>query len=79
MYKNPELKEALDMAIADMEKQIPKKPIYEADGYADGELVYDSAECPNCGHLFEYDINDWESAYCSDCGQAIDWSEEGES
>lgn len=27
MYNNPELKEALDMAIADMEKQIPKKPL----------------------------------------------------
>ena len=73
---NSDLAKALGMAIADMGKQIPKKPIYEVDGYADGELVYDSAECPNCGHLFEYDINDWESAYCLECGQALDWSEE---
>ena len=57
-----------------LEKKIPKKPEYEADGYADGELVYDYAKCPICGHDFEYGINDWGCEYCSDCGQKLDWS-----
>ena len=56
-----------------IKKQIPKKPYSEADGYADGELVYDYAECPVCGHDFEYGINDWGSEYCSGCGQKLDW------
>ena len=68
--------EALDVAIQALEKQIPKKPEYEGDGYADGELVYDYAKCPICGHDFEYGINDWGCEYCSDCGQKLDWSDE---
>ena len=68
--------EALDVAIQALEKQIPKKLEYEADGYADGELVYDYAKCPICGHDFEYGINDWGCEYCSDCGQKLDWSDE---
>ena len=56
-----------------LEKQVPKKPDYEADGYSDGKLVYDYAKCPICGHDFEYGINDWEAEYCSDCGQKLDW------
>lgn len=64
------------IGIAAIKKQIPMKPIYEADGYADGKLVYDYAECPNCGHFFEYCINDWWCNYCSDCGQKLDWSVE---
>ena len=68
--------EASKIAIQAIEKQIPKKPEYEADGYADGELVYDYAKCPICGHDFEYGINDWGCKYCSDCGQKLDWSDE---
>ena len=68
--------EAIDVAINALEKQIPKKPEYEADGYADGNLVYDYAKCPICGHDFEYGINDWGCEYCSDCGQKLDWSDE---
>ena len=67
---------ANEMAIQALEKQIPKKPDYEADGYSDGELVYDYAKCPICGHDFEYGINDWGCKYCSDCGQKLDWSDE---
>ena len=69
-------KEAFKTAIQAFEKQIPKKPEYEADGYADGYLVYDYAKCPICGHDFEYGINDWGCKYCSDCGQKLNWSEE---
>ena len=68
--------ENLVAAIQALEKQIPKKPEYEADGYADGELVYDYAKCPICGHDFEYGINDWGCEYCSDCGQKLDWRDE---
>ena len=33
----------------------PKKPYYEGDGYSDGELVYDTWICPNCGKSYEVD------------------------
>ena len=60
-----------------VEKQEPKKPTYEADGYGeDGNLIYDRAICPNCDNDdFEYDINNWGCKYCPDCGQALDWSD----
>ena len=66
----------MELIINALEKHIPKKLEYEADGYADGELVYDYAKCPICGHDFEYGINDWGCEYCSDCGQKLDWSDE---
>lgn len=61
-----------------LEKQTPLAPDYEADGYADGKLVYDMAYCPVCGHEFEYGISGWGSAYCPDCGQVLDWSADQE-
>lgn len=70
--------EFVRMAINALEKQIPKKPEYEADGYADGELVYDYAKCPICGHDFEYGINDWGCKYCYDCGQKLNWESDEE-
>lgn len=73
---NSPLTIALNVAIEALEKQIPRKPDYEADGYDEnGNLIYDYAKCPICGHDFEYDINDWGCNYCSDCGQKLDWSE----
>ena len=51
-----------------------RRPEYEADGYADGQLVYDTAYCPECRHEFEEGVNDWGSAYCPDCGQKLDWT-----
>ena len=51
-------------------KQIPKTPNYEGDGYWDGELVYDTWICPNCGKDYEVDYDDYK--YCPECGQAID-------
>jgi hypothetical protein len=74
IFKEPVTSYA-QMAVEALEKQIPKKPHYEADGYADGVLAYDYAKCPICGHDFECGINDWGCAYCQDCGQALDWDD----
>ena len=52
------------------EKQIPKTPDYEGDGYADGHMVYDTWICPNCGEYYEVDHDDYR--YCPNCGQALD-------
>lgn len=57
-----------------LEKQIPKKPNYEGDGYWNGELVYDTWICPGCGKDYEVDYDNYK--YCPECGQAIDWSKE---
>lgn len=58
-----------------VEKETPKKPYYEADGYANGIPVYDMAYCPNCNNLFEeYENNGWGENYCHNCGQRLDWS-----
>ena len=56
-----------------MEKQRPKDPGYEGDGYTDGNMVYDTWICPGCGTRYEigYDSCD----YCPICGQAIQWDE----
>lgn len=56
------------------EKQIPKKPLFEGDGYWRGELVYDIWVCPNCDAEFEMETDKYN--YCPNCGQGIDWSEE---
>ena len=63
------------MAINSLEKQIPKRPDYEGDGYDDkGNLIYDTWICPNCGCKdYEVDYDDFE--HCPNCGQALDWSE----
>lgn len=54
-----------------LEKQIPKKPDYEGDGYdEDGNLIYDTWICPNCGKHYEVDYDDYN--YCPECGQNID-------
>ena len=66
--------EDLDMAIETLEKQIPKRPYFEADGYWDGQLVYDTWICPYCEKHYEVDYDDYE--FCPNCGQKLDWSEE---
>ena len=67
-------KGAFEKAINALEKQIPKKPYYEGDGYADGQLVYDTWICPCCENHYEVDYDNYD--YCPNCGQAIDRSEE---
>lgn len=73
---HPLLDEAVEMAIKALEKQIPKKPDYEGDGYSDGQLVYDTWICPCCGQHYEVDYDRYD--YCHNCGQHIDKSMEQE-
>ena len=70
--------DACKMAIEALEKQIPKKPDYEGDGYWNGELVYDTWICPCCGEHYEVDYENYD--HCPKCGQAIDlkWGEQNE-
>ena len=63
-----------ELVIQALEKQIPKKPTYEGDGYApDGTFVLDEWICPCCGKRYEVDYDDYD--YCPNCGQKIDWSD----
>lgn len=65
--------EALKIINEALEKQIPKKPDLEGDGYADGEMVYDIWICPACGEKYEVECDRYD--YCPNCGQRIDWTE----
>ncbi len=57
--------EAYKIAIAAMEKQIPKKPICSVVYTCGARLP----GCPNCEHRIGTGV-----LYCPDCGQAIDWN-----
>lgn len=59
-----------------VEKQNARKPTYTGDGYADGHLVYDTYECPNCGKQYEVDYDDYD--HCPNCGQRFDMTMENE-
>lgn len=62
-----------ECAIYALEKQIPKKPDYEGDGYdEDSNLIYDTWICPSCGKHYEVDYDNYD--FCPECGQAIDKS-----
>lgn len=54
------MKQALDMAIEALEKQIPKKPSFDADG---------TPRCSEC--LWDEFYNKDAMRYCPSCGQAI--------
>lgn len=66
---------ANEMAIKALEKQIPKKPTYEGDGYAPaGTFVWDEWLCPCCETRYEVDYDDYD--YCPNCGQKLDWEDD---
>ena len=70
-----ETRNVIDVAINALEKQIPKMPTYDGDGYApDGTFIWDEWICPCCGRRYEVDYDDYD--YCPDCGQKLDWSNE---
>ena len=54
-----------------MKKQILEEPYYSGDGYWNGEIVYDTWTCQNCGK--SYEVEDEEYDYCPNCGQRIKW------
>ena len=58
--------------------QKPRKVLYSGDGYADGYMVYDMAECPTCGYEYEDGDKDWGLPFCPNCGQALLWESEEE-
>ena len=59
---------AREKAIEALEKQIPKKPIWEhlGDSLSNADII---TMCPSCYKGIEEDEH-----HC-ECGQAIDWSE----
>lgn len=59
-----------------MEKQNAQIADLSGDGYADGHLVYDTYECPNCGEHYELDYEEYE--YCPNCGQHMKIEYEGD-
>lgn len=79
LFNDAETYDAIFAARIALRKQIPKKPDYEGDGYDEnGNLIYDTWICPNCGKHYEVDYDDYNC--CPECGQAIDksldWSDE---
>lgn len=68
--------EALKVGITALEKQVPKKVIYESA--KNGKIyAFYWACCPNCGNDI-CDEDNVELKFCPDCGQALDWSDENE-
>ena len=63
----------MEMIVQALDKQIPKKPTYEGDGYSNKHLVYDTWICPCCETRYEVDYDDYD--YCPNCGQKLDWSD----
>ena len=61
--------EALKVGISALEKQVLKKPIVKLS-YICGKKYY----CSECKHYICADCNTKKS-YCSNCGQALDWSD----
>lgn len=62
---------ALGLAIQALEKQIPKKPKYfDIPEY---KLTFKTAKCVGCLSIVESPLRQYK--YCSECGQAIDWSD----
>lgn len=59
---------AYNVAINALEKQIPKKPIFESEQTSPFG-VDDVPYCPSCRCDFP------EVSYCEKCGQALDWSD----
>ena len=60
---------ANELALQALEKQIPKKAKNITT-----TLYYKQGRCPNCNALLKNTMN----IFCSDCGQALDWSEDAE-
>lgn len=68
---------ALNMGIAALEKQIPKKSVIAAmDGFKPEYAA--TLLCPTCSKQIVnvWNKKDYKPKYCHYCGQALDWSEQ---
>lgn len=65
------VKDSALIIINALKKQISEEPFLSGDGYWNGELVYDTWECPNCDKSYELDYEEYD--YCPNCGQKIKW------
>lgn len=67
-------KEAFEVAIKALEKQIPKKPIDKSNNPHDWHVM----ACPCCEHTFwnSGQFVHYQPKFCNYCGQKLDWSEE---
>lgn len=75
------VREAIKIATAALEKQIPKRPLLQDIHDGNNGLLDYLYNCPIC-HMFvcyatELSIEE-KFAYCPSCGQALDWSNESE-
>lgn len=61
-----------------IKRNTPRMVNYYGDGFYDGDMIYDGAECPNCDNDFEEDDENWGMSYCPHCGQKLQWEWEGE-
>ncbi|MCM1008860.1 MAG: Lar family restriction alleviation protein [Ruminococcus flavefaciens] len=53
-------------------ESIALKPDIYGDGYDDnGNIIYDTYDCPNCEASYELDYEKHD--YCPSCGQKFDW------
>lgn len=57
--------QAISMAVAALEKQIPRKLIRKSGAFTS------SYKCPQCDGYVAF-----RNKFCEYCGQALDWSEE---
>ena len=74
---------ALDIAVAAVEKRIPKKPLKMPFDFSElkGKTYYENYDnflCPSCKKRIISNINGgWVAGrrqkYCDKCGQALDW------
>lgn len=81
-YQSTIGKMACDIAVAAIEKQIPKKPaqgepytwidsVKVRGRYKEVKKTSYGHACPNCGNS----VAKLRGEYCSDCGQRLDWSD----
>jgi len=71
----PKLREAIDLGIAALKKQIPQK-VKHTESENSGDIIWDQVTygyCPECGDR----INDYEDyKFCNNCGQRLEWPED---
>ena len=66
-------REASELAIQALEKQIPKNP-YHISQVDDNDNA--NVECPACHATTDYAVNVIKRGHCWKCGQLLDWSDE---